>query len=390
MASDRRVLKASAALVVIGLVTAAAIAAKLLPGRVVPAADPRNGEAHEVGPEAKGERVKPVGVVRTWGDLLKQPAVELDGGGTVRLGIESLSAPRRSGVLLYCLAEGYRLPSRWKGTNRLGPVRVSVAREEGGKSAGVHAQHAWRPPAGFRASRILFVRAIPIARTGKHHVRLYALDGSELAAATVVGTGDAYHPWMPWAPSHVYALEERADGEYDTVGRVANRRDGVAIPHWNGMMPIAFEGTLNGRQVRKPGSEALPRLAPAKPDGTLTVKLKGKDLLVSSKTEIITARPDWHFLTRWWVNDRPYVPEQMRAYADQNGAVIKGRKLLLRMDFDPGRLGAAKGDKIGLQILYCKHGWRLVLPAHERLAAAMGDWQEPVLLLSNRVDFVAP
>ncbi|MCZ6794510.1 MAG: hypothetical protein O7J95_12950, partial [Planctomycetota bacterium] len=67
-------------------------------------------------------------VTRTWGDLLAEKPIELEGGVKVRLGIESLRCPRGSGVLIYCLAEGTTLDHQeifW--TNQhLGPVRLQT------------------------------------------------------------------------------------------------------------------------------------------------------------------------------------------------------------------------------------------------------------------------
>jgi hypothetical protein len=42
-------------------------------------------------------------VVRTWGDLARQPAIEADDGITVRLGLSAKHASANYGVLIYCL-----------------------------------------------------------------------------------------------------------------------------------------------------------------------------------------------------------------------------------------------------------------------------------------------
>jgi hypothetical protein len=87
------------------------------------------------------------------------------------------------------------------------------------------------------------------------------------------------------------------------------------------------------------------------------------------------------------VNDKPLIPEQLDRFGDQNGKVIIGKNLLLHLDYDPRRIGAEPGDKIELQVLYCKHGWELVYSGAEMLSAHV-DMEGPELLLSNRTRLV--
>jgi hypothetical protein len=59
--------------------------------------------------------------------------------------------------------------------------------------------------------------------------------------------------------------------------------------------------------------------------------------------------------------------------------------LTLPLDVDPRRFGAAKVDRIGLQVLYCPDGWTWCLPqAHPLGSQRLGE-----VRLSNRVDFAA-
>src|SRR5207302_7817971 len=54
---------------------------------------------------AKSTRSIPI--VRTYGDLLREPFIDLGNGTRVRVGIEACNVSVGSGALLYCLAEGY-------------------------------------------------------------------------------------------------------------------------------------------------------------------------------------------------------------------------------------------------------------------------------------------
>src|SRR5437773_1864148 len=69
-------------------------------------------------------------VVKTWGDLLKQEPIDLGDGVKVLLGIEATECPRGSGVLLYCLTEGYN-PSKTKEDFwQLGPLKIFIPNHE--------------------------------------------------------------------------------------------------------------------------------------------------------------------------------------------------------------------------------------------------------------------
>jgi len=115
------------------------------------------------------------------------------------------------------------------------------------------------------------------------------------------------------------------------------------------------------------------------------VTVSGSDLIVEADKDIILARPDWHFLARWWVNGTPYIPEQLERFEDMKGMMIVGKRLLLHLDFEPARIGARPSDKVELQLLYCEYGWDLLLPDVLEKLAPFRPAGSPELLLSNRV-----
>jgi hypothetical protein len=158
------------------------------------------------------------------------------------------------------------------------------------------------------------------------------------------------------------------------------------------MVPIDAAGDGGRRIVKRLENEPLPRLVPERVDDTLRVGVEGLVLSIESDTDIHTYRPDWHFLARWWVNGKPFLPSQLTVFpGDENGMVRRGKRLRVGLDLDARRLGAKSGDRIGLQLLYCPHGWSWVtsgarllraLPAREEFAG--------VSRLSNRVELVVP
>ncbi len=74
------------------------------------------------------EDIESIEVVKTWQDLLNRPAISI-GQGSAKLGIEKRNVPAMSGIILYCLTEGYALPKEWAQVNRLGPFTVEVKHE---------------------------------------------------------------------------------------------------------------------------------------------------------------------------------------------------------------------------------------------------------------------
>jgi hypothetical protein len=241
---------------------------------------------------------------------------------------------------------------------------------------------AWSEPPDIADSTVLFRRSIPLDRPGKYFLRVLRLDGSLVAQTVVTATRHGYHPWMPLERFRDEEPKE-ADAGHDAVAHVRNRAKGIAIPQFEGMAPLLFKSD-GPRKIRRLAEGRLPALVPAFASPGFTITPRAAGLAVESKERIVLARADWHFLVRWWVNGRPYVPQQIDSFMDQNGMVVMGRRLLLYLDFAPDRMGAKPGDDVELQLLYCKNGWQLVESGVELLSAHF-DAKGPDLLLSNRI-----
>jgi hypothetical protein len=82
------------------------------------------GWLHAEGPP----RPKDIPVVRTWGDLLDVPPIEV-AGRPARVGIEADSFEAGGGVLFYCLAEGPHGEGGASDAETVGPVSVFVVRQ---------------------------------------------------------------------------------------------------------------------------------------------------------------------------------------------------------------------------------------------------------------------
>ncbi len=334
----------------------------------------------------------PIAVVQTWRDLLDQPAIALgEGKGTARLGISATQSPCGSGVVVCCLTEGSAGPRDYDG-RELGPLVVDVRREdECYKDREIACGQSMLEREELAASIALYRRSIPIGRSGRFRVRVFRPEdesGPEklVGEAMVTGVETPYHPWLTFMRGKEVDELSSAGGDYDAVDHVAIRGEHSAIPRLDGLTPVIHSSEGPAGKIRRSSDGRLPGLVPREAGG-LQVTVRGTDLLIESREEIIVARADWHFLVRWWINGKPYRPTTtLKQFSDANGVVIKGKRLLLRLDFDPKALGAKPGDKVELQLLYCQGGWEFVMPDIVQMMHAV-DLHEagPEMLLSQRV-----
>lgn len=311
-------------------------------------------------------------VVKTWQELQELPPIDLGDGVKIRLGMEANKLPQWSGGLIYCLTEGFVPPSEGSGEPPFGPVHASVSfgdRDE--KVKEIIKRIDWlggKWPKG----QYLFVRAHAVDRAGKYSARITDSKGKLLAEAALEGTKDFFHPWMPWLQG------------YDK--RETPWESGIALPTMPDISPLAFI-----EQAKKKEGK-LPTLLPSDEKPSLTIKMDGEEIVIRAETEFTTSRPDYHFLARWWVNGKPFVPKQSEALwrFDGYGRVSEGKELRLDFRFHPERLGAKPGDKIGLQLMHAEGQWAWCADAdHTKFGAAMRKDGESVRV-SNRIDFVAP
>jgi hypothetical protein len=309
-------------------------------------------------------------VVRTWEDLKAQPAIELGGGVRVRLGLEADRIPQWSGAYLYCLAENY--VRQGSGVGRpVGPVRVDFV-VDGPRLDEAKEVYEWgRQIAERPTGNCLYVRPLTVHVAGRFRLTVTGPKGRTIAQAFVDGTREAFHPWMPWL-----------DGLHDpkTPG------EGIALPQVDGFEPI--ESVESG--VIRTGP--LPRYLPGDRQPKLTIEVKDNEIVIRSETDFTTSRPDYHFLARWWVNDRPFLPKQLKVCRSSvgYGLVSEDTELQLTFEFRPERLRAKAGDKIGLQLMHAEGEWQWCTEhpwAHGGGSFRRGGENVRV---SNRIDFIAP
>jgi hypothetical protein len=314
-------------------------------------------------------RPAPIPVIKTWEDLQAQPAIDLGDGVTIRLGLEADKIPQWSGGLLYCLAEGYTPPSSGEGQTPLGPVHANFTFEKGKKERS--AKEVWASNSKSPKGTYLYVRALPVDRVGTYHATVTNRDGKVLAAAVVEGTRDFFHPWMPWLNGFEH--------------HVAPWEAGIALPRLESFAPAIF------LEPGKTNKGSLPTFLPDDAKPALTIKKEGKALVIRADTNFTTSRPERHFLARWWVNGKPFVPKQTdRLWIFEGyGLVHEDKELRVEFDFRPERLGARPGDKVGLQLMHSEGGWDWC--AEKFLAQAQAlDKRGENIRVSNRIEFEVP
>ena len=305
-------------------------------------------------------------VVKSWEDLRAAPAIDLQGGVKIRLGLEAARIPQWSGVLVYCLTEGYVPSTEVKAIPGFGPVFVDFT-YEGEKAACCKLRAA--ATTERTKGECLFVRAMPGARVGKCRVSVTDHRYKELAAADVVVTKDAFHPWTPWL-------------EYGEKKSFPD--EGVAIPAFPMAGPLAIVEASKIRTGR------LPSFWPGDEASKLTIRFDGDEVVVSSDKEFMTTHPALHFIARWWVNGKPFVPktgDSIKLF-DITGQVIHEKELRLDFDFRALRLGAKIGDRIGMQVVHFENQWTYCVEPSLMESKVMTDGGHGEALVSNRIEFV--
>jgi hypothetical protein len=239
-----------------------------------------------------------------------------------------------------------------QGKTPLGPVHVDFAFGKG-KEERLAQKINWESKSKSPKGTYLYVRALPVDRVGTYHATVTNRDGKVLAAAVVEGTRDFFHPWMPW----LHGFEHF----------VAPWEDGIALPRLDSLAPAIF------LEPGKAYKGKLPTFLPDDEKPALTIKKVGKELVIRADTNFTTSRPERHFLARWWVNGKPFVPKQTDKFSifAGYGLVKEDEELRVEFDFRPERLGARPGDKISLQLMHSESCWDWC--ADEFLAADTGQ-----------------
>jgi hypothetical protein len=355
----------------------------------------------------------PLPVVHTWGDLQNahpvttQPATGVKRGevaspaATFRVGIDTDHVTTYGAVVLYFLgstgSKRTYTPEQW------GDYWLQIdgkKQPEGDVTLSSAADPNLKPPVGT----LFFVQAISFVSAGDHVLELIKPPNKALG-------------WTPSATDK--AVIDPAKPEVLAHARIHVRGepDAMWYPFWNTQSAIGG-GAPSGRDemgdvyaivpVTNPkGDPSVPTPPPAQlfanvpppdfplphlfshePPGThVHLEMKDGTLVARFDSQIIGFFPDDYFLTRWWVNGKqvgldraasrpgqmrlllhlgePHSPFQRAAFSEVERlpSLLAGsiewftHQVYFEMTFKPEWLGAKKGDRIGVQILFCPQGF---------------------------------
>jgi hypothetical protein len=353
----------------------------------------------------------PIKSVATWEDLLKQPKIDLGDGIKIRLGIDSLECPQWSGVTLYAYTEGFDdMKPRDINRDALGPVWVSV--RFGDASFDAEGKHRfiprWQWQTGDKQPRLL-CRFLMVDKAGDYQVTVRTEKGKDIAQVTFKGTDSPFHPWSPLLLTKDTEFERL--GDLYTFRRIAPAKalyegKGIALPNMKSSSGYTAEGwspwekklrkqddkELKEKQPFPFGKGPLPIVLPQDVDPSLQLKFSQDNMLVRivSKDQIDRTRPDWRFLCRWWVNGKPFMPEQVDPIPRMEGGSVgypeEEEDLQIELKITPKALKAKSGDKVELQLLHCPSGW---LPVkNPQTTERAGPTRYP--RLTNKISFKLP
>ncbi len=325
-----------------------------------------------------------VPVVRTWGDLLRQPAIRVGDSHSVRVGVEASSARVHSGVLLYCLFEGPRsYEFRHNRGQPFGPLTVEVAGSDDSNQfvRGIH-QHS-----STLAPPFLFLRVVPVTEAREQTIRISS-EQREILKFVLHAEEHPSHPWIAFEPAETRITQGTQPGV--VAAQVSGPTSSIALPGWgNGTIPFPRSATQAALQASRTHLPQLRNLSGADvPASGLELKVDGPDLLLTSSSRVEVSAAARRILARWWINGIPYYPSPEAAVLANHGLGFKpqqAQQLRLRVAIDRAALGVSGPETISLQLLYTSNPvTRLVSYADVELYLP----SKPGVLVSQRVDFV--
>lgn len=323
----------------------------------------------------------------------------------VRVALADAGAEAGPWKLLYCLATwvGEGEPSLdFKGEEPgavLGPVFYRLAGE------GLEPERSRAALASSAPREGLYCAVVPVAYKGRRELRVMASDTRLLMQRTLRVEEPAVCYWQELAVMRDHLVEDQP-AFLVTCGKTF-----AALPMFDSQTPVwRIDGD---RKVLSLGPErGLPGRVPmdlsfdlgahapqeelreGDVPAPLRLALRDDVLVINSPVEMLNW-PDLHLLARWWVNNRPIVPQRSGGLR----AIHLGRAIHyqdgMQLGFGlPACLGPLKvGDKVRLQVLYSPGGI-IQLPSKDlgldlvqRLATPRRD-AAVVPLLSNPLEFV--
>jgi hypothetical protein len=314
-----------------------------------------------------------VPLVRSWGELLEQEPIKC-GGAKVRFGIESTYVPADGAVMFYALIDGrIDLPAAQPDTDtvRLGPfvLRGQIESLLETTKRLERIQRASLQRLRSEGSLELHLGIYQLSVFDRDIVEIVAPNGRVLAEVLLRGGKEVSHPWFPWAKDP----DQHGGAVRELVKLDDNRPERYPVQSPLELRPAvaAFDAESPAWLVSEKGfnpkpDDPLPRWLNLQPTPRFQLRVLGNRLTLTSERPLTVTNPRDQFLSRWWVNDRPVLAQKSEALKEvfdiELQLLEEVRRPVRVVQFDmtlaPAVLGAKRGDKIGLQLLYTPSGWR--------------------------------
>lgn len=233
------------------------------------------------------------------------------------------------------------------------------------------------------SKQLLYFNPIICAQEGSYQIDVLAANDALIASVTVRSVKKNAPIWE--------RLDSERNPQTDAI-HIRSPGNAPALPDYDDTNPIPAPAADAKRDAQKSLNERLPQFLPTTPDPSLTLKIEGQNLIKTSTTDILTSSylGEYSFLVRWWVNGKPVE----RASDDihircGNYQRQMGKTVTLRLDGDTSKIGAKKGDKIGIQLIYWDRGFVRPSQSNPREEKVQQQPATHLPRLSNRVDFIA-
>ena len=317
--------------------------------------------------------------VSTLEDLKKLEPIEV-GDASVRLAIETDKVPVGSGLLVYCLWDGKGQPAggitRADESKSLGLCAVKLRRiYEDGQTREPEVQRAYDLQkvvyAQFKSDALFIASVLPSA-PGKYELSILSPSGDRVARARIACAGRASLGWRELVRTDF----ERKGAPYAPGNLMA--------PKWNDALFIDVPRTL---PTFVPPGNLMEIKATAAPGGRISLTSE-KDM----RADLAES-----FLMRVYINGQPADDtkvEMVNHAMEDASADQMVRKLSFTVSTKLEDYGAAAGDGVEVQFLYCPGGAEFV--PRENVMEKLVDARKRTAIesrgvcMSNKVQIITP
>ena len=316
---------------------------------------------------------RPLAEVASADELDKQPAINLPGGGTVKLGIGPLDPEMGPWRLVYAKFEGEldkkpHFEGRVSGDAVwLGSLQVRCDWEDQRRAVEMIKMIGQERAKSTDPDRCI----VPVLRSGKAVIRVQAGKGEEIAALPIEVKDPIPSPWRTFAAARHQAGPQKF----------------VVSDHGVAMIP-RMESFGGGAMKHDNIPNGTTR--PAEP---LTLSLADGVFEIESNVGPLMNWADESLLARWWVDGKLRMPTGKMQAMQQSMQRMVGTTRLFRIDYAlPDDLADLKpGTKVAVQVMYCSGGKEFAPVGGTQMMQQKAMTSSPSeLLLSNRLEFVIP